>query len=151
MSELIDVVMQELAQLGWQGFQAVNGRIPEGKSPEPGWAPGPLLKSRQRTKPPLGWPRQTDSLCPRCVIETRAAILEGRRDLADLVDGHGSPPVQEDESAARGRELNGLEKAIQYQNPRSKNVRQMAPRAKGERREVRLGTQLAARRFVPTR
>src|SRR5712692_5698692 len=87
MSELIDVVMQELAQLGWQGFQAVNGRIPEGESPAPSWAPGPLLKSRQRTKPPLGWPRQTDSLCPRCVIETRTAILEGRRDLADLVDG----------------------------------------------------------------
>ncbi len=88
MSELIDVVMQELAQLGWQGFQAVNGRIPEAESPAPNWAPGPLLKSRQRTKPPLGWPRQTDSLCPRCVIETRTAILEGRRDLADLVDGH---------------------------------------------------------------
>ncbi len=88
MSELIDVVMQELAQLGWQGFQAVNGRIPEAESPAPNWAPGPLLKSRQRTKPPLGWPRQTDSLCPRCVIETRSAILEGRRDLGDLVDGH---------------------------------------------------------------
>src|SRR5258707_1528395 len=88
MSELIDVVMQELAQLGWQGFQAVNGRIPEAESPAPNWAPGPLLKSRQRTKPPLGWPRQTDSLCPRCVIETRSVILEGRRDLGDLVDGH---------------------------------------------------------------
>jgi uncharacterized radical SAM superfamily Fe-S cluster-containing enzyme len=88
MAELMDVVMQELAKLGWQGFQAVNTRLPEGQSPAPQWAPGPLLKSRQRTKPPLGWPRQTDSLCPRCVIETRSAILSGTRDLADLVDGH---------------------------------------------------------------
>src|SRR6185312_10333126 len=37
---------------------------------------------------PLGWPRKTDSLCPRCVIDTRAAILRGERDLSELVDGH---------------------------------------------------------------
>src|SRR4029453_4157410 len=52
------------------------------------WAPGPLIKSRERTKPPLGWPRETDSLCPRCVVETRNSIINGERDLADLVQGH---------------------------------------------------------------
>ncbi len=37
--------------------------------------------------PQLGWPRQTDSLCPRCVKEVRTQILSGQRDLATLVDG----------------------------------------------------------------
>ena len=44
---------------------------------QPKWAPAPLLKSRERTKPQLGWPRTTDSLCPTCVRETRARILSG--------------------------------------------------------------------------
>ena len=88
MSELIDAVVKELATLGWQGLQAVNTRVPEAPSPAPDWAPGPLLKSHERTRPPLGWPRETDSLCPRCVVETRQAILSGKRDLNDLIDGH---------------------------------------------------------------
>jgi hypothetical protein len=87
-SDLLDAVTKELAQLGWAGFQAVNTRVPESPSPSPAWAPGPLLKSHERSKPQLGWPRETDSLCPRCVIDTRNAILRGERDLAELVDGH---------------------------------------------------------------
>ena len=51
------------------------------------WAPAPLLKSRERTFPPLGWPRTTDSLCPKCVKEAREAILSGEADLQLLVDG----------------------------------------------------------------
>src|SRR5581483_3006391 len=42
------------------------------------WSDKPLLKSHQRTKPPLGWPRTTDSLCPRCVPEIRQQILDGK-------------------------------------------------------------------------
>src|SRR2546430_13513283 len=32
----------------------------------PKWSDKPLLKSWEKTKPTLGWPRQTDSLCPDC-------------------------------------------------------------------------------------
>jgi uncharacterized radical SAM superfamily Fe-S cluster-containing enzyme len=85
---IVESIVRELANLGWDGFQAVNGRFADSPSPSPVWAPGPLMKSHERTKPPLGWPRETDSLCPTCVMETRAAILRGERDLADLVDGH---------------------------------------------------------------
>ena len=88
MNDLLAAVVKELADWGWHGFQAVNTRLPESPSPQPDWAPGPLLKTRERTNPPLGWPRETDSLCPRCVIETRNAILRGERDLAELVYGH---------------------------------------------------------------
>ena len=33
-------------------------------SPTPKWSDKPLLKSWEKSKPPLGWPRSTDSLCP---------------------------------------------------------------------------------------
>src|SRR4029079_1754563 len=36
----------------------------------------------ERTFPVLGWPRQTDSLCPKCVKEVRSAVLRGERDLS---------------------------------------------------------------------
>jgi uncharacterized radical SAM superfamily Fe-S cluster-containing enzyme len=87
MKAMLEVVLKEIANAGWHGFQGVNTKVPESESPSPEWAPGPLLKSRERSRPPLGWPRETDSLCPRCVIETRTAIINGERDLADLVDG----------------------------------------------------------------
>jgi uncharacterized radical SAM superfamily Fe-S cluster-containing enzyme len=72
----------------WNAFQSVNGRAPEGAAVAPSWAPGPLPKSYERTRPPLGYPRETDSLCPRCVIETRRSILSGERSLEELVNGH---------------------------------------------------------------
>jgi len=101
MSNIIEALVRQLADVGWDGFQAINRWAPEGASPAPQWAPGPLLKSRERTRPPLGWPRETDSLCPRCVIDTRSAILRGERDLSDLVDGHSG------EVKARIQEENG--------------------------------------------
>jgi hypothetical protein len=42
------------------------------------------LKSWEKTKPPLGWPRETDSLCPRCVPEIRQQILDGKTPLEVL-------------------------------------------------------------------
>jgi len=52
------------ADLGWKAFQAVNKALPESESITPAWAAEPLLKSYERTAPPLGFPRETDSLCP---------------------------------------------------------------------------------------
>jgi len=73
------------ADLAWRVVQAVNTRLPEGELPWPSWAPGRIAKSRERSAPPLGFPRVTDSLCPRCVPELRREILEGHVDLAKLV------------------------------------------------------------------
>jgi uncharacterized radical SAM superfamily Fe-S cluster-containing enzyme len=70
----------------WPVVRAYNARF-ERPSPRPRWAPRPLLKRRERSFPPLGWPRETDSLCPRCVKEVRAAILEGRAEVRTLVEG----------------------------------------------------------------
>jgi len=51
----------------------------------PKWSDKPLLKSWQKTKPPLGWPRQTDSLCPECVKEARAKIMNGDENWQSLL------------------------------------------------------------------
>ncbi|HYK91095.1 MAG TPA: radical SAM protein [Acidobacteriota bacterium] len=51
----------------------------------PKWSDKPLQKSWQKSKPPLGWPRTTDSLCPRCVIEARKKILDGEEDYRILI------------------------------------------------------------------
>jgi uncharacterized radical SAM superfamily Fe-S cluster-containing enzyme len=72
----------------WRVFQAVNRRLPEGDLPHPRWAPARMPKSRHRTKPPLGFPRVTDSLCPRCVPEVRARIIKGELDPAATAAGH---------------------------------------------------------------
>ena len=52
----------------------------------PKWSDKPLLKSWEKSKPPLGWPRTTDSLCPECVKEARDQIMNGNERLDRL--GH---------------------------------------------------------------
>jgi uncharacterized radical SAM superfamily Fe-S cluster-containing enzyme len=64
------------ARATWAVFDRLN-RIKPNPSPTPKWSDKPLLKSYQKSKPPLGWPRSTDSLCPKCVPEIRQQILDG--------------------------------------------------------------------------
>jgi 7,8-dihydro-6-hydroxymethylpterin dimethyltransferase len=80
--------VSKLADLGWKAFQAVNGALPEGKSIQPEWAAEPLLKSYERTAPPLGFPRETDSLCPACVKSVRNGVISGDIPLDILMNSH---------------------------------------------------------------
>jgi uncharacterized radical SAM superfamily Fe-S cluster-containing enzyme len=66
-------------------IQSVNKYKPN-PSFTPKWSDKPLLKSWQKSKPTLGWPRTTDSLCPNCVIEAREAIISGKRAVSDLIN-----------------------------------------------------------------
>jgi uncharacterized radical SAM superfamily Fe-S cluster-containing enzyme len=75
------------ARLTWPALQLLNRWTP-GRAIQPAWAPGPLLKSAERSRPPLGWPRTTDSLCPVCVREARARILSGDQSVETLVHEH---------------------------------------------------------------
>jgi uncharacterized radical SAM superfamily Fe-S cluster-containing enzyme len=81
-------LVSSLSDVAWKAFQSVNRRLPEGEAVRPSWAPGPLLKSYERTAPPLGFPRETDSLCPRCVKEVRNAVISGETPLETLKDEH---------------------------------------------------------------
>jgi uncharacterized radical SAM superfamily Fe-S cluster-containing enzyme len=71
----------------WFVFERVN-RINPNPSFTPKWSEKPLLKSWQKTKPPLGWPRETDSLCPRCIPELRKEILDGKKPVSVLMNDH---------------------------------------------------------------
>jgi 7,8-dihydro-6-hydroxymethylpterin dimethyltransferase len=65
------------ANAGWFVYEKLN-RMNPNPSFTPNWSDKPLLKSYQKTKPPLGWPRTTDSLCPKCVPEIRQQIVDGK-------------------------------------------------------------------------
>src|SRR6201990_1760117 len=65
------------AQGAWSVFERLN-RISPNASFTPKWSDKPLLKSYQKETPPLGWPRTTDSLCPKCVPEIRQQIIDGK-------------------------------------------------------------------------
>src|SRR6266545_7044364 len=64
------------AGAAWAVFERLN-RIKPNPSFTPRWSDKPLLKSWEKTKPTLGWPRTTDSLCPKCVPQIRQQILDG--------------------------------------------------------------------------
>jgi 7,8-dihydro-6-hydroxymethylpterin dimethyltransferase len=64
------------AGAAWAVFERLN-RIRPNPSFTPRWSDKPLLKSWEKTKPTLGWPRTTDSLCPKCVPQIRQRIIDG--------------------------------------------------------------------------
>src|SRR3989440_3917582 len=70
-------VLTFAASGAWAVFERLN-RIKPNPSFTPRWSEKPLLKSWEKTKPPLGWPRSTDSLCPKCVPEIRQQIIDGK-------------------------------------------------------------------------
>jgi tetraether lipid synthase len=65
------------ANAAWFVFDKLNSINPN-PSFTPKWSDKPLLKSWEKQKPRLGWPRETDSLCPRCVPDIRQQILDGK-------------------------------------------------------------------------
>ena len=69
----------------WGVFNSLN-KINQRPSFIPKWSDKPLLKSYEKTKPPLGWPRETDSLCPVCTREARQEILDGKKDVSVLLN-----------------------------------------------------------------
>ena len=81
-------IVSTISDVAWKAFQSLNTRLPEGEAIRPKWAPGPLLKSYERSAPPLGFPRETDSLCPRCVKEVRTAVIDGTTSLESLMNEH---------------------------------------------------------------
>ncbi len=90
----IESAVTGIARLAWPLVQTVNRQF-AGGSFHPAWAPGPMLKSWERTRPGFGWPRTTDSLCPVCVREARHRILSGDQSVEALVQDHvGEIPAE---------------------------------------------------------
>ena len=81
----VEKAMTYAASAAWVVFDGLN-QINQKPSFTPKWSDKPLLKSHEKVKPPLGWPRETDSLCPVCVRETRQAIVDGKQDYRILLN-----------------------------------------------------------------
>jgi 7,8-dihydro-6-hydroxymethylpterin dimethyltransferase len=81
----VELALSGGARLLWPAFQAINRKF-EGPAFHPEWSAAPLLKSRDRSMPQLGWPRTTDSLCPTCVREARTRILSGEQAIESLIN-----------------------------------------------------------------
>jgi hypothetical protein len=83
----LEKIVSLSASAVWPLMQRVNGLAPPSPAFHPRWSDQPIPRGAERTRPPLGWPRETDSLCPTCVKEARAEILRGdahwRRLLTD--------------------------------------------------------------------
>jgi uncharacterized radical SAM superfamily Fe-S cluster-containing enzyme len=80
----VEKAVSYAANAAWVVYDRLNAIRPN-PSFTPKWSEKPLLKSWEKTKPPLGWPRETDSLCPKCVPEARKEILDGKKDWKDLL------------------------------------------------------------------
>ena len=84
---ILEKVVSLSAKSLWPVMQRLNTLGPLPRPFHPKWSDQPIPRGKQRSKPPLGWPRETDSLCPTCVKEARAEILRGdasyRRLLTD--------------------------------------------------------------------
>ncbi len=72
------------AGAAWNVFDSLN-QIRQNPSFTPKWSEKPLLKSWEKARPVLGWPRETDSLCPRCIPEVRQQVLDGTKPVEDLI------------------------------------------------------------------
>ena len=81
----VEKVVTAGAGAAWFVYDKLN-QINQNPSFTPAWSDKPLLKSYQKQKPPLGWPRETDSLCPRCIPEIRQQIVDGKLPHQILLD-----------------------------------------------------------------
>ncbi len=81
----VEKLLSVSANGAWKVFDTIN-QIKQNPSFTPRWSDKPLLKSYEKTKPPLGWPRETDSLCPKCVPEVRQKIVDGELDYTILLN-----------------------------------------------------------------
>jgi hypothetical protein len=82
--KLGDLALTKIAGVLFEGLQLLVRNNPR-PSFTPRWSEKPVLKSWEKSKPPLGWPRETDSLCPKCVKEARERILAGDQDYKSLI------------------------------------------------------------------
>ncbi len=83
----LERMMVRAANALWPHTRRLAAR-PAQSAVKPAWAPAPYLGQSQRTSPPLGWPRSTDSLCPQCVKELREKVLAGELSVEELIAGH---------------------------------------------------------------
>src|SRR5260370_9374472 len=89
-AKVFENTLVQVAKGGWVVYEKINGLFGDSPSFTPRWSDKPLLKSYHKEKPPLGWPRTTDSLCPNCVPEIRQQIVDGKLPHEILLNENGT-------------------------------------------------------------
>ena len=88
MPTLTSSLIHASATAAWKVLRPINRAVPEGSLPSPSWAPGRLLKQRDRAPMATGVPRRTQSLFPDCNREA-VAVLRGEMEVSDFRDDPG--------------------------------------------------------------
>src|SRR5260221_11130076 len=78
----LDWLVCKTATVTFNSIQYFNKRNPN-PAVTPQWSDKPLLKSWEKTKPTLGFPRQTDALYAGCVKEARNELIAVMNDWRD--------------------------------------------------------------------
>jgi uncharacterized radical SAM superfamily Fe-S cluster-containing enzyme len=88
-TRVAEIAVTALARRAWPFLEGgADADEPERARPWPSWAPAPLPRRAERSKPPLGWPRETDSLCPKCVKEARQAVVNDQLEMSKFLHEH---------------------------------------------------------------
>ncbi len=74
-------VFRSALNVAWSFARSVNAILPNGQSPQPSWAPGPLLKSWERMQMTAGVPRK-HSRYAQTAIEKQQTRLPTVRPLS---------------------------------------------------------------------
>ncbi|MBV9265947.1 MAG: radical SAM protein [Acidobacteriaceae bacterium] len=92
--------LSTLGNIAWKATSLVANLL-QTERPHPSWAPGPLPKASERSRPDFGFPRSTQSLCPGCNKEAVEAVLNGSEPLSSFRDRPGVIEAQLVEEAGR--------------------------------------------------
>jgi 7,8-dihydro-6-hydroxymethylpterin dimethyltransferase len=82
-------VTKSLSNTAWFFARNINSILPDGKLPQPTWAPGPHPRSSERVPMATGVPRRTLSLCPECNREAADSVNRGESSVTDFRDRPG--------------------------------------------------------------
>jgi len=83
---VLEWLVVRTASLTWTAMRRASALGPVAAPFQPRWSDAPIPRGKQRSAPTLGWPRETDSLCPACVKDVRQRIVDGELSLRHLVD-----------------------------------------------------------------
>jgi uncharacterized radical SAM superfamily Fe-S cluster-containing enzyme len=89
MATLVGQANCSSANAAWKVLRRIDALLPGRNLPRPSWAPGRLLKQRERMPMVTGVPRRTLSLCPYCNREAVEAVLRGENETADFRERPG--------------------------------------------------------------
>jgi uncharacterized radical SAM superfamily Fe-S cluster-containing enzyme len=84
-TKILERAVTGAAERAWPWLRRLEALAPAPEAYHPRWSDRPIPRGAEREKPPLGWPRETDSLCPACVKEVRGEVLRGEADYTVLL------------------------------------------------------------------